>query len=791
MSTSRGSLPVGLLQAGVAMATGWITLLTWSGFATQSSDYLLPLFVGALLIGASGALLRWGRTPGIVVVLAQLALAVAYVNIAVVGSPIPWGARWQELVDTLRAATQTSQLYAAPVPPQAGSLMPLMLPLGLALLLLVDLFAGTLRRVPLAGLPLLTIYSIPVSLLPDGIHWWLFVLVAGGFLTMIYLHEDEQVTRWGRSLGRGDGGLDPAGFGVRTGAIKGTAVGIGAVATAAALVLPAAIPTLELGLFSGGTGAGKGDVHVENPMTDLRRDLQRGRDVPLLRITTNDPSPSYLRLAALTRFTDNEWSSGDRKIPSDQTANGQPLPLDGISPTVERTVYEYQIAASAGFDSIWLPTMTPATSVQAPGDWRYDSSTLDFLAADDDTNTEGVDYRTTAGKVSYDPRALADAPAAGSTLQAAYTALPEGIPFVVRQTADQITADAPTKFQKATALQQWFREDGGFTYDLSVRPGNGTDELVQFLDEKVGYCEQFASAMAVMARMEGLPARVAVGFLRPERVGASTWEFSSHDLHAWVEIYFPGSGWVLFDPTPGGRTGDPPAYTTADLPAVPDQPSSSAPTGRAQEDLPSRAATPSADQGADATDGAGAGAGGAILRGVLIALGIIVLLALVVVTPRLVRRLRSDRRWATWPGPEAAWAELGDTMVDLGRTWPAGLSPRAASVHLVHAFGQPLDEFTPDRPAHGPGRAPQAELALDRVLESLELLRYAAPGTPHTEALHAEVATCVAALYGGATVSARRRARWLPRSVLRRPARPLPPESVEVVERGELVDHVG
>ena len=791
MSTGRGSLSTGLVQAGVAMATGWVTLLTWSGFATRPSDYLLPLLVGAALIGASGALLRWGHTPGIVVVLVQLALAAAFVNIVIVGSPIPWGARWQELIDALTTATQTSQLYAAPVPPQAGTIMPIMLPLGLAMLLLVDVFAGTLRRVPLAGLPLLAIYSIPVSLLPDGVHWWIFVLAAGGFLTMIFLHEDEQVTRWGRSLGRGEGGVDPAGFGVRTGAIRGTAIGIGSVATAAALLVPVAIPTLQLGLFSGGTGPGNGDVHVENPMTDLRRDLQRGRDVPLLRITTNDPAPAYLRVAALTRFTDNEWSSGDRKIPADQSANGQPLPPDGISPTVDRTAYEYQITASAAFDSIWLPTMAPATSVQAPGNWRYDTSTLDFLAADDDTNTQGLDYRTTAAKLDYSPRALADAPTAGSTLQAAYTALPEGIPFVVRQTADQITAAEPTKFQKATALQQWFRQDGGFTYDLSVRPGNGTDELVQFLDEKVGYCEQFASAMAVMARMEGLPARVAVGFLRPERVGATSWEFSSHDLHDWVEIYFAGSGWVLFDPTPGGRTGQAPSYTTADLPAIPDQPSSSAPTGRASEDLPSRAATPSADKGADATEGAGAGSTAAIVRWVLISLGVVLVLGLVGVGPRLVRRLRSDRRWATWPGPEAAWAELADTMVDLGRPWPTGLSPRAGSVNLVHCFGAPLDEYTPDRPAHGPGRAPQAELALDRILVSLELLRYAAPGTPRTEALHAEVATCVSALYGGATVSARRRARWLPRSVLRRPTRPLPPESVEVVERGELVDHVG
>lgn len=791
MSAARGSLGSALLQVAVAQLTGWVTLLAWGGFSARSSDYLFPLLVGAALIGGTGALLRWTRTPGLVVVLAQVLVVVAYVNIVVAGSPLPWGSRWDDLIGSVRAATESTQLYAAPVPSQAASIAPVMLPLGLALLLLIDVFAGTLRRVPLAGLALLTIYSIPVSLLADGVSWWIFVLSAAGFLTLLFLHEDDQVTRWGRSLGRGDTGREPSGFGVRTGSIRVTAVGIGGVATAAALVLPAFIPTLELGLFAGGRGPGNGDVHVENPITDLRRDLQRGRDVPLLRISTNDPAPAYLRIAALNRFTSNEWSSGDRKIPVDQTADGQPLPLDGVSPALDRVDYEYQITTYDSFESIWLPTMVPATSVQASGDWRYDTATLDFLAADDDTTTEGIAYRVTAADVSYDVGALANAPAAGSTLQAAYTALPEGIPFEVRQTADVVTADQPTKFQIATALQRWFRDDGGFRYSLDTRAGNGSDDLVRFLDEKVGYCEQYASAMAVMARMEGLPARVAVGFLRPERIGATTWEYSSHDMHAWVEIYFPGSGWVLFDPTPGGRTGDAPAYTTAELPG-PDELPTGSQTARPQEDLPTRGASAEPDPGseADADDSAGDGLS-AWWRTGLIGGAVLLVLGLLGLAPRTVRRLRSDRRWNTWPGPEAAWGELADTMVDLGRPWPSGLSPRAAAAHLVRSFGRPLDEYSPDRPQHGPGVAPEAELALDRIVEALEVLRYAAPGSAHTEALHAEVSTCVAALYGGATVTARRRARWLPRSVLRRPARPLPPESVEVVERGELVDHVG
>ena len=87
--------------------------------------------------------------------------------------------------------------------------------------------------------------------------------------------------------------------------------------------------------------------------------------------------------------------------------------------------------------------------------------------------------------------------------------------------AREITADAPTGFDRAVALNQWFTgPDSTFTYDLSTAPGNGDDALVEFLTiGKRGYCEQFASAMAVMLRTLGVPARVAVGFTGGREAG--------------------------------------------------------------------------------------------------------------------------------------------------------------------------------------------------------------------------------------------------------------------------------
>ena len=145
------------------------------------------------------------------------------------------------------------------------------------------------------------------------------------------------------------------------------------------------------------------------------------------------------------------------------------------------------------------------------------------------------------------------------------TDLPNDLDPIVHELAVTVTAEEPTRFEKAVALQQWFREKGGFTYDDQVDLGNGTDDLVRFLTEgdggRTGYCEQFAAAMAVMARDLGIPARVAVGFLVPEQVGTDEYVYSAHDLHAWPELFFSGSGWVRFEPTPPGRASGVPDYT--------------------------------------------------------------------------------------------------------------------------------------------------------------------------------------------------------------------------------------
>ena len=119
--------------------------------------------------------------------------------------------------------------------------------------------------------------------------------------------------------------------------------------------------------------------------------------------------------------------------------------------------------------------------------------------------------------------------------------------------AHRVTRNAATPYGAVLALESWFRQRGGFRYDESPPRTTGPPLVAFVTGTKAGYCQHFAGAMALMLRLLGVPARVAVGFTTGVRDG-DEWVVTDHDAHAWVEVWFPGEGWVAFDPTPGRGT---------------------------------------------------------------------------------------------------------------------------------------------------------------------------------------------------------------------------------------------
>ena len=131
-----------------------------------------------------------------------------------------------------------------------------------------------------------------------------------------------------------------------------------------------------------------------------------------------------------------------------------------------------------------------------------------------------------------------------------YLQLPPKLDARISDLAQSATAKAQTQVDKAIALETFLRTKYSYTLDLSGKPGN--DPLAYFLFEKrAGHCEYFASAMTVMLRTLQIPSREVNGFLPGEYNSlGGDYIVRASDAHSWVEAYFPGNGWVVFDPTP-------------------------------------------------------------------------------------------------------------------------------------------------------------------------------------------------------------------------------------------------
>jgi hypothetical protein len=229
--------------------------------------------------------------------------------------------------------------------------------------------------------------------------------------------------------------------------------------------------------------------------------------------------------------------------------------------------------------------------------------------------------------------------------------------------------------------------------------------------------------MAVMARLVGIPSRVAVGFTAGTQQQNGTWLVTTHDAHAWPELYFPNYGWLAFEPTP---RGDGQAVTPSYARAVPNQAgakSGSTPPSTA----PDSTQTPGANLGNHREDGSsgGAGANGSAGKGGsvfgdtlwLLALAIIVVLLLAPAGSRqLTRRRRLLQLHGAHAPPSVAWAELRDSAIDAGAPWSDGASPRQAATALAGWLGAALDVSEPlarlthaeevDRYAEHPAGAP-------------------------------------------------------------------------------------
>ncbi len=363
------------------------------------------------------------------------------------------------------------------------------------------------------------------------------------------------------------GSTTDAWFGGRRGrsarrlAARGTMIGALAVVVVVAVnpFLPSHDGRGALG-WKAGPGGDDGIRSVESPIVDLRTRLVEDSTTEVF--TVKSPVPSYWRLTSLDTFTGSIWESTDTYQQVGHTLPGAPRPRRGQTSITE----DFHIK---NLDSIWLPAAFEPEAVTGAGDVTYDPISASLLTSR--STSDGLTYQVASvlPGAGLDAVTLTHAGAlpAGGALRR-YLQLPRAIPASVVALAHRITAGARTEYARAIDIERYLR---GPLFTYSLHPptdGYGISALRTFLlDTRTGYCQQFAGSYAVLARIVGVPTRLAVGFVTGTEDASGTYHVTDADAHTWPEVYFPGDGWVPFEPTKGNGFAIPggDAYTGSTL----------------------------------------------------------------------------------------------------------------------------------------------------------------------------------------------------------------------------------
>ncbi len=656
--------------------------------------------------------------------------------------------------------------YAPPVPARTGIYLLATAGIGIVAAA-TDLVAVRLRRPALAGLPLLVLFCVPLTTdaHPSGLSAAVvFSLGIAGYLALLSADGRERVRLWGRIVHTWPGKPETRGPDTRQLTAAGRRVGFAAVVLA--LCVPLILPALRHHRLFPSSGTGKGPGHVSSlalpdPLVEMNQDLRIAHPETVLTYRTNATSrPPYFQVYVLGRLGTSAWSLTSPTATA--AVGGVALPaVPGLSPstssfTVRETITLSSTLRLAKHAVSYLPLPYAPRSATVPGNWRVDENSLSILSTT--TSLAGLQYSVTSRNIDPSPQQLRRA-GVPPPAEDGYLAVPQPYRRLLPITK-RITAGHESDYSKAVALQEWFTEPGNFTYSLTAAQPNGASGLMTFLTKtKRGYCQQFAFAMAVMARLVGIPSRVVVGYTQGVHQANDTWLVRTSDAHAWPELYFQGAGWLRFEPTPSGAPGQAGGQATAVAPAYSIPPLGSiVPTPK-----PSSSVRPSARPSSSASAGgigskdrqlSGTGGTGRAAAATLpVLLLILVVLAVATVTPRAARTITRRRRWLM-AGDDtgrahAAWLEFRDDLTDHRIACRASESPRA----LAHRIGESLGLAAADRQA------------LARIALAEERARYAR--TPVGSAqLRSDVATARRAVAQASGLAARCAAMAFPASVL-------------------------
>ncbi len=379
------------------------------------------------------------------------------------------------------------------------------------------------------------------------------------------------------------------------GSVAAVAVGL----TILALIVPPLTDTdISTRLFPNGLGigsSGKGGGGTApgglatigfNPSVELGGPLVSKPEL-VLTYSVNTAAPVYLRVANDTLFVAGSWlpQSGVSASTSNNwnglAYQGGPLPRDtdpadgGVGKEEQAVQATITLQHGATGQQSLVPFTGEPDSVNDPGiayGTVAPSDPIALLSVDQVVLNQDIASGTTIETTSLISTAtVAQLEAAGTDYPAfvkQYTGLQDDLTHgaqTIQRLAEQWTAGAKNPYDEAIAIQNHLRNPANFQYTLSPPPVPNTSiwPVVYFLTvSHRGYCQYFASAMGSMLRSLGIPTRLVSGYgpgttrAQSGRAGQREQTVSTSDAHSWVEAYFPGYGWIPFEPTPASAQGN-------------------------------------------------------------------------------------------------------------------------------------------------------------------------------------------------------------------------------------------
>jgi transglutaminase-like putative cysteine protease len=254
--------------------------------------------------------------------------------------------------------------------------------------------------------------------------------------------------------------------------------------------------------------------------------------------TVRAEAPAYWRLTAYDTYLQDGWRR-----------SGRPPAWEPDPSSTSRTLLSQEVTLripAVVLPAAWRPVGVSSASEADPAFGAETGIVLNGTAAPNET------FVVTSLRPETDPAVL---DAAGddypNELEERYTALPESVPDRVFSRTDDVTADADTPYEAALAVEQWLRSNYEFRMNRSAVTNDTAAEVL--FEREAAHSSALATTMTVMLRAEGVPARYVKGYTPGVPSGTNgTYVVRSVHQHSWVEVYFPETGWVPFDPTPGG-----------------------------------------------------------------------------------------------------------------------------------------------------------------------------------------------------------------------------------------------